>query len=101
MADKEIIIDGVDVTECQNYNRRTEKCKIPCWINNIKCTGLNCSDIKDCYFKQLKQAEQELADLKEFCEKLKKSNSNYATAVFKRNFKLDKIKEYRSDFYIN
>ena len=63
---EETIIDGVDVTECQNYNRRKEKCKIPCWINNIKCTGLNCSDIKDCNFKQLKRAEQKLEKVKEY-----------------------------------
>lgn len=35
----------------------------------------------------------ELTDLKERYEKLKKSNSNYATATIKRNFKLQKIKE--------
>lgn len=34
----------------------------------------------------------ELTDLKERYEKLKKSNSNYATAVLRRNFKLDRIK---------
>ena len=58
---KEIIIDGVDISECQNYNLKTKKCTIPCWIGYIKCTGLTCSDIKDCYFKQLKRKEQKLA----------------------------------------
>lgn len=58
---KEIIIDGVDVSECQNYNLKTKKCTIPCWIGYIKCTGLTCSDIKDCYFKRNKRTEQKLA----------------------------------------
>ena len=66
MADKEII-DGVDVSECQNYNLKTKKCTIPCRIGYIKCTGLTCSDIKDCYFKQLKQAEQKLNKIKNRC----------------------------------
>lgn len=42
---------------------------------------------------KLKQAEQKLTELKERYEKLKKSNSDYATAVLKRNLKLEKIKE--------
>lgn len=53
---EEIIID--DICKCQNYNFKTKKCRIPYWINNIKCTGLNCYDIDNCYFKQFKRAEQ-------------------------------------------
>lgn len=63
-----------------------------------KMNSTDCKDTDKCFIKnlynQLRAKEQELADLKEFCEKLKKSNSNYATAVLKRNFKLEKIKEY-------
>ncbi len=66
-----IIIDGIDITECQNCNSKNKKCTIPHWIGHIKCTSLNCSGIKDCYFKQLKRAEQA-------CEELKKQYNCYA-----------------------
>lgn len=70
MADK-IIIDGIDVSECQNYST------IPCWIGYIKCTGLTCSDIKDCYYKQLKRKEQELQNQEKIINKLIREHDNF------------------------
>lgn len=72
MADEEeIIVDSMDVSECKIYNLKTKKCTIPCKIGYIKCTGLTCSDIKDCYFKQSKRAEQKLEKIKDYCLKNK------------------------------
>ena len=62
MTDKQIIIDGVDVSGC---------CCIEngycLWIKKYYETGLTpkCEQVKDCYYKQLKAKEQE-------CERLKK-----------------------------
>lgn len=75
MTDKEIITDGIDVSECHNYNSKNGKCPIPYWIGYIKCTGLNCSDIKDCYFKQLKHQEQKNENLNKVTIAQRKENT--------------------------
>ena len=67
MDDKQIIIDGVDVSVCKLYNEdngvvapdgtaeRTELCYL---------TNDYCENNPNCYYKQLKRKEQE-------CEKIK------------------------------
>lgn len=60
MTDKEIIIDGVDVSECDHLKYD----HIGCDIDETYCLG------SDCYFKQLKRKEQE-------CEELKKQHEQY------------------------
>lgn len=60
MTDKEqIIIDGVDVSECAIY--RSSQTRTLC------CSGIYCKEQQfyNCYFKQLKRKEQECEDLKE------------------------------------
>ena len=57
MTDKEIIIDGVDVSGCDFY----EMCG--CIDDNHKLN--DCKDNPYCYYKQLKQLEAENAKLKE------------------------------------
>ena len=54
MTDKEIIIDGVDVSECDHLKYD----HIGCDIDQTYCLG------NDCYFKQLKRKEQECQQLK-------------------------------------
>ena len=64
MTDKQIIIDGVDVSSCKFYNAddktcREENSKYPIDICEFaKCEGCNC------YYKQLKRKEQECEELK-------------------------------------
>lgn len=67
MTDKEIVIDGVDVSGCLFYQSNFEedydiKIKHFCsnWHNS--CESSNNSN---CYFKQLKRKEQECDELKE------------------------------------
>lgn len=61
MADKQIIIDGVDVSRCSNYDHNSYfECKV------YYC---HCDEIPNCYSKQLKRKEQE-------CEELKAKNKN-------------------------
>lgn len=48
-----IIIDGVDVSRCDNYTHKTEKC---CDI------GLACVMRPNCYYKQLIKTQQELQE---------------------------------------
>ena len=54
--DKQIIIDGVDVGWCKNYNE----------ANSKDCETLYiCAENPNCYYKQLKLKEQECERLKE------------------------------------
>ena len=66
MTDKEIIIDGVDVSECEHQYYK--KCKIDYeeWNNEIIRYN-ECQNNPNCHFKQLKRKEQE-------CERWKKAN---------------------------
>lgn len=94
MTDKEIITDGIDVSECHNYNSKNGKCPIPYWIGYIKCTGLNCSDIKDCYFKLFKRKEQECEELKEKIKELLHDCNSCKFHQYKQaELKLEEIKE--------
>lgn len=60
MPDKQIIIDGVDVSKC-NWCDFEPDAEPYCRINDGE--DLSCEDNPNCYFKQLKRKEQE-------CEKL-------------------------------
>ena len=65
MTDKQIIIDGVDVSGCENYGEtmaKTHNCTL--YDEYLRpCKGT------DCYYKQLKAKEQE-------CERLKEAQKN-------------------------
>lgn len=58
---KEIIIDGVDVSECRNYDS-SEYWKCEPFI-------CHCEELPNCYFKQFKRAEKKLEKIKEYCNK--------------------------------
>lgn len=60
---KEIIIDGVNVSECAYYKGRG-KCRIPHFAYHIRYTGCDCVNW-NCDFKQLKRAEQKLEKIKD------------------------------------
>ena len=59
MTDKQIIIDGVDVSECEFF--RNGICASPI---NPKCKLCVEINEKMCYYKQLKRKEQECKELK-------------------------------------
>ena len=69
MTDKEIIIDGVDVSGCKYCLKMT---KYRCTIQRDIYKWLWEED-PNCYYKQLKRKEQECEELK---EKIKKKYSN-------------------------
>ena len=70
MTDKQIVVDGVDVSECAHVYARTslfkEKTLVQCYAffleNEDSCC--DCSDNPNCYYKQLKAKEQECEELK-------------------------------------
>ena len=61
MTDKEIIIDGVDVSECNFFSKGITHniCE------NLKEADVECKYNSSCYFKQHKYKEQECEELKE------------------------------------
>lgn len=72
MTDKEIIIDGVNITECEYFwnigdAEGLKICKINFddnyFSNGIPC-GERCKKHPDCYFKQLTRKTQECEELK-------------------------------------
>ena len=69
MTDKQIIIDGCDVSGCE-FLDNVEYDKLCLMISHRNECQVNCSNKPNCYYKQLKRKEQE-------CEEIRnKLNSN-------------------------
>lgn len=81
MTNKQIIIDGVDVSKCEflKYDG------IGCGIDENYCRGANC------YFKQLKRKEQECEKLK---ARLKPKLKNAHCVYFEGQTGICKAKEF-------
>ena len=86
MTDKEIIIDGVDVSECEFYTTMED-----CVGIHDLCEQLDdyCSIKKDCYYKQLKRLEQENAELKAYMD----VNEDFKTAWKELKAENERLKE--------
>ena len=65
MTDKQIIIDGVDVSGCE-FLTKTRHCKAHISIMGTDTNKCKC--FSNCYYKQLKRKEQECEKLKEELE---------------------------------
>lgn len=63
MTDKQIIIDGVDVSECKHFKIGT--CLADYLLTDMNFSEAKCELCKNCYYKQLKRKEQEYEELKE------------------------------------
>ena len=85
MTDKQIMIDGVDVSGCIYFKKNN---KMPmCRACNSGVGSPYCEYHKDCYYKQLKHKEQEY-------EEFKKANDGILTTIrilAKNNIKLREI----------
>ena len=58
---KEIIIDGVDVSGCEYYDKN--KPSLTC-----TCEEYSCSECYNCYYKQLKRKEQALDEIEKYLD---------------------------------
>lgn len=65
MADKEIIINGIDVSECKHNDCRYCLIDYEEW-NNELIRYNECEENPNCYFKQLKRKEKELQAQRNF-----------------------------------
>lgn len=98
MTDKEIIIDGVDVAECE---LGTDSIGFICNLKNGKTDKCNCSDYPNCYYKQLKRKEQECEELKEQLE-LNTQNAvviDMAKRLYSYKQSFDKIEDIATGAY--
>ena len=86
MTDKEkIIIDGVDVSKCYRYQKKTGYCK-----GAFKPEELPFCENFDCEFKKLARKTQECESLKEEIEVLK---DNFDTATRDCNELIEELKQ--------
>lgn len=81
MTDKQIIIDGVDVSKCSYFNFTDEHYCDEC-SSEFGCAV--CDERTNCYYKQLKRLEQENKELKEKNKNIKA----HKDFLFKENDKL-------------
>jgi hypothetical protein len=68
MTDKQIIIDGIDVSGCK-FIDEWKHCNICKELKDGHClvvADIECKTYQDCYYKQLKRKEQEYEELKNF-----------------------------------
>lgn len=64
MTDKQIMIDGVDVSWCEHYTGNIGYLTNKNWTCRAKIQGTKCEDCPDCYYKNWKRKEQEYEELK-------------------------------------
>ena len=84
MENKEIIIDGTDVSECKHFKIGT--CLADYLLTDMNFSEAKCELCKNCYYKQLKRKEQE-------CEELKKQIEIFTRQLEKANKEVIKEKE--------
>ena len=83
MTDKQIIINGVDVSGCKKYEHEIVRCNAT--LKNMCFCGGRCTDEKNanCYFKQLKRKEQECKKLKQTLAEIKDISEPYKMTIKK------------------
>ena len=68
---EEIIIDGIDISECEYINCCSKKAKCIILQDDILSDSQYCESESNCYYKQLKRLEQENTKLKEELQRYK------------------------------
>ena len=96
MTDKQIIIEGVDVSGCKCFYINDSHPERKECINPY-CKGL-CKENPNCYYKQLKRAEDQIVDLNKMvqtkeqeCSKYKKAIEDIENICVVQNLKYDTI----------
>ena len=88
MTDKQIIIDGVDVSGCGHYE------DLNCFAYRDSCGyPLDCKDNPNCSYKQLKRKKQENEELKEEIKHYKQIAQYHGNLSVKYTNKSAKLKQ--------
>ena len=96
MTDKQIIIDGVDISKCKQYDEVFNYCDQSYLgegglLKNTK-NPKRCECSPNCYYKQLKRKEQECEELKEDVERWKSNFNGKVSAIEELLHQLDQLK---------
>ena len=96
MTDKQIIIDGVDISKCKHYDEVFNYCDQSYLgegglLKNTK-NPKRCECSPNCYYKQLKRKEQECEELKEDRERWKSNFNGKVSAIEELLHQLDQLK---------
>ena len=97
MTDKQIIIDGVDVSGCEYYNKDDKTCREVNGNYDTDICEFDKCENSNCYYKQLKRKEQECEKLKEAIDGLLKIQYQLADSCTKYEQTLTEIKEIAED----
>ena len=102
MTDKQIIIDGVDVSGCIYYDANADKesyflhdCEkehAPCW---------SCSSMPSCLYKKYKRKEQECEELQSHFKQIDESNKILYQEKCELLQQLDQLKAENERFKVN
>lgn len=90
MTDKEqIIINGVDILDCDNYYVEQETDQVKCDLSDEYCR-----ENKNCFYKQLARKTQECEELEELL-KLRTNDriDKLERAIIRRNAKIDRYRK--------
>lgn len=87
MDDKEIIIDGVNVSGCKHFDCGCKECKAEYYVRyGYEIVEYDsCRDNPNCHFKQLKRAEQKLQAKEKEYEELQKRFNDYQVRKIEEN----------------
>ena len=91
MDTKEIIIDSVDVSECEHLQYKGcnfAQCLIKMASFDLKCEGYNC------HYKQLKRAEDKINYMEEYIKTVENARNDLERELKRKEQKLEKIKDY-------
>lgn len=92
MTDKQVIIDGVDVSKCEhNYNKNLGEYS----TCNLYPPPLNCKRHPNCLFKQLARKTQECENWKETANQYVKNEEYYKSQVDKYKAENEKAEQER------
>lgn len=102
MTDKQIIIDGIDVSGCYQYMPRYMEDYDIDTLDYCRYYFKPCKDVdvKYCYYKQLKRKEQECEELKKRLESFQKDYSKLYQVVENKGYikELDQLKIENNQF---
>ena len=108
MIDKQIIIDGVDVSGCEWFGQIDLDINVICTSNSPKKCNTYCKDISNCYYKQLVRKEQEcekykqaLAKVKEICSEINCESLMQNSWCGNTDFKMGCCEKYLRNKYYN
>lgn len=91
MTDKEIIIDGIDVSKCEYF--KDGMCYAECDLEGY--TDWECKDteLSNCYFKQLARKTQECEELKVYAQRQENQREEYYKEYLKLSQECEKYKQ--------